>query len=606
VLELVVVEGVAAHLAAPVGALVEQGQRPLHVGQVLLDGVEHADVDALGRRRVGDARVSGGTGTRTLPVGVGAHGELVDRRGGIEVGAVGVDGAGGVLRPAAGAGGDETGGVEVVVHEQRSYRPPPAGGPTGRTVDSAVVDAATDAPARLVGDDLVVPCVDGTERRYVGLDAAASTGALPAVLGAVQDFVPRYSSVHRGAGYKSRLATAAYESARSVALEFARAGGRRDRDVAILCRNTTEALNHLAYRLRLDPDDVVLTTVVEHHANLLPWGRVARRRYVECDARGTFDLDAVVEGLDLEPRPRLLTMTGASNVTGWLPPLAPAIEAAHERGVPVVVDAAQLAPHRPIPPGADYVAFSGHKLYAPFGAGVLVGPAATFSDGDPFLAGGGAVDLVDLDEVWWTEPPEREEAGSPNVVGAVALEAALRELGRLGWEAIGAHEHALARRLRRGLAAVEGVRLLGPDLDTDTLAIGTFAVEGVHHALVAARLSAEWGIGVRHGCFCAHPYLIRLLGLAPQAVEAYRAQVQAGDHRAMPGAVRASCSIATTDDDVDDLLEAVAVIAAAARSGDAPPVPYVQDPGTGDFWPVTDEPGWHDHEREARTSCAQG
>ncbi|HVA02398.1 MAG TPA: aminotransferase class V-fold PLP-dependent enzyme [Acidimicrobiales bacterium] len=461
-----------------------------------------------------------------------------------------------------------------------------------------------DPPARLEGDGLDVPCVDGIERRYVNLDSAASTSAFPSVMTAVDQFVPMYSSVHRGAGYKSRLATAAYESARASALAFAGAG--RDGDIAILCRNTTEALNHLAYRLRFEDDDVVLTTVVEHHANLLPWGRVALRRYVECGVDGTFDTDDVIAGLDQNPRPRVLAITGASNVTGWLPPLGSIIEAAHERGVPVVLDGAQLAPHRAIPAGADYVAFSGHKLYAPFGAGVLVGPAGSFADGDPFLAGGGAVDLVDLDEVWWTEPPEREEAGSPNVIGAVALEAALDELGRIGWEAVAAHEQGLATRLRHGLAGIPGVGVLGPSLETETLAIAAFVVEGVDHALVAARLSAEWGIGVRHGCFCAHPYLIRLLGLSPADVDAYREQVRAGDHRFMPGAVRASCGISTTETDVDTLLEAVSVIATQANSGEASPVPYVQDTDTGDFWPVSDAPGWRGHERETGASCARG
>ena len=460
--------------------------------------------------------------------------------------------------------------------------------------------------ARVVGNDLGVPCVDGVERRYVNLDSAASTSALPSVMAAVEQFVPVYSSVHRGAGYKSRLATAAYESARAAALDFAGGAGRRPGDIAILCRNTTEAINHLAYRLRLEPADVVLTTVVEHHANLLPWGRVATRRYVECGPDGTFDTDAVVAGLEQSPRPRLLALTGASNVTGWLPPLADIVAAAHDRGVPVVLDAAQLAPHRRIPAEVDYVAFSGHKLYAPFGTGVLVGPAATFAEGDPFLAGGGAVDLVDLDEVWWTEPPEREEAGSPNVIGAVALEAALDEIGHIGWDAMAAHEHALATRLRRGLAAIDGVRVLGPSLDTDTLAIAAFVVEGVDHALVAARLSAEWGIGVRHGCFCAHPYLVRLLGLDPAAVDAYREQVRAGDHGAMPGAVRASCGISSRAADVDALLEAVSAVAGAARSGQAPPYEYVQDPGTGDYWPVSDTPGWRGHERETGASCARG
>ncbi len=451
---------------------------------------------------------------------------------------------------------------------------------------------------------MAVPCVDGTERPYVNLDAAASTSALVQVAEAVEAFIPMYSSVHRGTGYKSRRATEAYESARERALSFC--GGPRTDDIAIICRNTTEALNHLAYRLRLGSDDVVLTTVVEHHANLLPWGRVARRRYVECHTDGTFSVEDVVAGLDVAPRPRLLAMTGASNVTGWIPPLDEIIAAAHERGVPVVLDAAQLAPHRPIPASADYVAFSGHKLYAPYGAGALVGPRATFADGEPFLAGGGAVDLVDLDEVVWTDPPEREEAGSPNVIGAVALGAALDVLSGIGWEAISDHERGLAQRLRHGLAAIDGVRVLGPTLDTDTLAIAAFVIEGTDHALVAARLSAEWAIGVRHGCFCAHPYLVRLLGLGAEEVDAFRAQLRRGDHSAAPGAVRASCGISTTDDEVDALLAAVTELAAAARSGHRGAVAYEQEPGTGDYWPVTDDPAWSALDRRRGAWCSRG
>ncbi len=459
-------------------------------------------------------------------------------------------------------------------------------------------------PARLVGDGEAVPCVDGSERPYVNLDFAASTSALVAVADAVTAFVPSYASVHRGAGFKSRESTTAYESARASALAFC--GDRYTDDIAILCRNTTEAINHLAYRLRLDPDDVVLTTVVEHHANLLPWGRVARRRYVECGREGTFGVDDVIAGLDRSPAPRLLALTGASNVTGWLPASGAIVDAAHDRDIPVFLDAAQLAPHRPIPADVDYVAFSGHKMYAPYGTGVLVGPRATFVDGDPFLAGGGAVDLVDLDEVVWTEPPEREEAGSPNVVGAVALGAALDTLGHIGWDRIGAHEAVLARRLRAGLHEIEGVRLLGPGLDTETLAIGTFTVEGVPHSLVAARLSAEWGIGVRHGCFCAHPYLIRLLDLSESEIQTYRREVLRGDHRSLPGAVRASCGISSTEADIDALLAAVTVVAHDAAAGRPPPVPYEQDPRTGDFWPMTDRAGWSRHDRDSSMSCARG
>jgi selenocysteine lyase/cysteine desulfurase len=453
-------------------------------------------------------------------------------------------------------------------------------------------------PVPLVGDGMPVQCVDGTERPYVSFDSAASTGALDDVLARVEAFTPWYSSVHRGAGYKSQLATAAYEDARVAALDFARRvtqpasprrNGEHDRpardDVAIICRNTTEALNHLAYRLRLSRDDVVVTTVVEHHANLLPWSRTATCRYVECGPDGTFSVAAVESVLDQLPAARLLAVTGASNISGWLPEIDQIIAAAHDRGIPVVVDAAQLAPHRPLPAEADFLAWSGHKMYAPFGAGILVGPRAQFADGDPFLAGGGAVDLVDLDEVVWTDPPEREEAGSPNVIGAVALHAAIDALENIGWPAIIGHDQAIARSLRRGLASIPGVRLLGPSLDAETLPVAAFTVRGVPHALVAARLAAEEAIGVRHGCFCAHPYLMRLLGLSREEIQRYRDQVRRGDRSAMPGAVRASAGINTTEDDVRRLVAAVARVAAGR-----PQVRYHQDPRTGDFHPATDTP----------------
>ena len=318
-----------------------------------------------------------------------------------------------------------------------------------------------DAVVSLVGAHIPVPCLDGAERPYRDLDCAASTPAMESVADRVAAFLPWYSSVHRGAGYKSRRATVAYEEARDSVHRFARRPSGGD-DVVILVRNTTEAINHLAYRLHLGPDDVVATTVVEHHANLLPWARVATRRWVECGTSGTFETADVVKVLEEGRPPALLALTGASNVTGWLPPVEEICAEAHARGVPVLLDAAQLAPHRPLPAGPDFVAFSGHKLYAPFGAGALIGPRHVFEHGDPFLAGGGAVDLVDLDEVIWTDPPEREEAGSPNVVGAVAFGAAMDELGRIGWETVHAHEEALATRLYEGLRDIEGVRVLGP------------------------------------------------------------------------------------------------------------------------------------------------
>ncbi len=467
--------------------------------------------------------------------------------------------------------------------------------------------APADPLADLVGTGQMVPCLDGIDRVAIELDQAASTQAHPEVAARVQAFLPMYSSVHRGAGYRSRYATAAYEAARQAVLSFA--GREPDGpDVAILCRNTTEAINQLAFRLRLQPTDIVVTTVVEHHANLLPWGRFAERRYVECSREGTFTVDDVCAALDRGTRPALLAVTAASNVTGWLPPIDAVVEAAHERGVRVVVDGAQLAPHRPLPATADFIAFSGHKVYAPFGCGALVGPRSEFESGEPFLAGGGAVDLVDLDEVIWTAPPDREEAGSPNVVGAVALHAAIDALGHIGWDAITAHETVLGRRLVDGLTGIAGVRLLGPsaadraDGRAETLPVAAFTIEGVHHALVAARMSAEYGIAVRHGCFCAHPYVVRLLGVADDEVGMYRNEVLHGDHRRMPGAVRASAGLGTSGQDIEALLAAVSDLAAGIPA----PVPYHQDRATGDFFPVTDQPEWRNAPFETGAACARG
>ena len=419
----------------------------------------------------------------------------------------------------------------------------------------------------------------------------------------VADFLPWYSSVHRGAGYKSRQATLAYERARESTHRFA---GRpsEDGNVVVLCRNTTEAINQLAYRLQFEPDDVVVTTVVEHHANLLPWARVAQRRWVECGPDGTFTVDDVTTVLNAGKRPALLAISGASNVTGWLPPIEEICTEAHARGVPVLLDAAQLAPHRRLPPGPDFLAFSGHKLYAPYGAGALIGPRHVFTTGDPFLAGGGAVDLVDLDEVIWTEPPEREEAGSPNVIGAIAFGAAMDEMDRIGWPTIREHEATLSTQLHDGLRAIDGVRVLGPVSapDVATLAVAAFTVEKMHHGLVAARLSAEFGIGVRHGCFCAHPYLLRLLGVGPAGVAEARAAVLRGDRSGIPGAVRASCGLGTSSEDVDALLSALRTVV----HGGLPPVRYEQDDITGDFWPAGQARGWGDEDRPAGAACARG
>jgi selenocysteine lyase/cysteine desulfurase len=418
----------------------------------------------------------------------------------------------------------------------------------------------------LVGDDVVVPVLGGQRRRYVDLDAAATSSASLAVAQAVQDFLPWYSSVHRGAGAKSQYASARYEQARDSLLRLV--GADPDTHQVVIVRNTTEALNGLAFRLRLAPDDVVVSTAVEHHANLLPWRRHARLRIVDVDATGTFSTEDVLAALDAAPTPRVLALTGASNVTGWLPDLAAIAAAARARGIFVAVDAAQLAPHRPIDItalGVDAIAFSGHKMYAPFGAGALVAPRRLLQDGEPFLVGGGAVKAVSLDDVVWADAPDRDEAGSPNVLGAVALAAAAEELSR-EFPAILEHERVLTEALDTELAAVPGLRRYGSEM-SDRLPVAAFNLDGVPHALLAARLASEFGIGVRSGCFCAHPYMSRLLGLSEAEVTRFHLDVSRDAVARLPGAVRASANRGTSLEDVTALGDALREIAASPSTG---------------------------------------
>jgi selenocysteine lyase/cysteine desulfurase len=440
----------------------------------------------------------------------------------------------------------------------------------------------------LVGDQTLVPVEGHSVKPYVNLDCAASTPPSVRVAAAVTDFLPWYSSVHRGAGAKSQRSSERYEQARDTLLRFV--GGDPSTHTVIFPRNTTEALNIAAFRLRLGSDDTVLTTLAEHHSNLLPWRRYARMRYVDVADDGTFTADAVIAKLDVKPAPKVLAITGASNVTGWVPPLAPIVAAARSRGILVVVDAAQLAPHRPINMsdlGIDMLALSGHKMYAPFGAGALIGPRRLFAEADPMLVGGGSVAAVGLDEVIWAPTPDRDEAGSPNVVGVVALDAAVRELTHRGWANTLRHERALADELDRQLAGVPGLTRYGPATGEERLPVAAFNLEGIPHALVASRLSHEFAIGVRSGCFCAHPYVTRLLQLDEEQIQRYRDRVRRGKHGLLPGTVRASTGMGTSKQDIRLLGEALRRIAATPEVNT-----QYRLTATGEFSPLQlDQPG---------------
>ncbi|HKC19472.1 MAG TPA: aminotransferase class V-fold PLP-dependent enzyme [Candidatus Dormibacteraeota bacterium] len=418
------------------------------------------------------------------------------------------------------------------------------------------------------GVDLPVPVYGGGQVTGINFDNAASTPPLKRVRDAVNKFAEVYSSVHRGTGYKSRVSTDAYEKAREQVARFL--GIDEKSQVVIFVKGTTDALNRIAAeQARLDGRRV-LVTEMEHHADLLPWRHRSGHVMVALTEEGQIDLEAIDRALkDADGAIGLVAVCGASNVTGFVSPIHDVAELAHRHGALISVDAAQLAPHHRIevlpashPAHLDFVSFSGHKMYAPYGAGVLVAPRDFFS-GAPEVMGGGAIQIVTWDDTIWADLPDREEAGSPNVVGAVALGVAIDTLLNLGFEPMLDEENRLGGRLLEGLARIPGVGVLGsPDpCRGGRLALASFVVEGIDHGLVAAALSHEWGIAVRHGCFCAHPYLMHLLHMTRKEVDTIVDEVTTGGRKALPGAVRASLAPYNTDAEVERFLEAVSAIA---------------------------------------------
>ncbi len=432
-----------------------------------------------------------------------------------------------------------------------------------RAAGHGAVAQRPPAPPAVVSAGLTVPTVDGRRIGYANLDHGASTPALVSVKRAVDTATATYSSVHRGKGFASQVTSAWYEAAREEVAAFV--GARAD-DHVVFTRNTTDSFNLLARAL--PRDTVVFVFATEHHATLLPWdpARTVRLAVPGSHAEAEALLD---EALVAYPAAhRLVLVTGASNVTGELWPLARLTALARRHGARVALDAAQLAPHLPIDlagTDVDYVAFSGHKLYAPYGAGVLAGRGDWLDAAEPYLAGGGATEAVTSTGTVWHTGPARHEAGSPNVLGAIAVAAACAAF-RTNRVAIEAHERRIGARLLEGLRAIDGVRtygIFGPD--SDRVAVATFTVDGLPSGLVSAALSAEHGIGVRDGKFCAHLLVDALLEEADETT-----------------AIRVSAGLATTDEHVERLLAAVASIVA-----EGPQAEYADVPGRG-WVPVDD------------------
>ena len=348
----------------------------------------------------------------------------------------------------------------------------------------------------------------------VYLDSGATSQKPVQVLDAERSFYERHNgAAHRGAHLLSEEGTEIYEGARAKVAAFIGA----DVGEVVFTKNATEAINLVAYTMKASAGDEILITEMEHHANLVPWQQLCERtgatlRWLNVTPDGRLDLDHLDDMIT--GRTRLVAVTHQSNVTGTIPPLADIARAAHDKGALVLADAAQSVPHQPVDVaalGVDFLAFSAHKMLAPYGIGVLFGRADLLEAMPPFLTGGSMIEVVRMEGSTFLPPPQRFEPGVPAAAEAAGLAAAVDYLSGLGMSRVAAHEESLTAHALDTLREINGVRVLGPDTTKDRGGAVAFEVEGVHPHDVGQVLD-ELGVAVRTGHHCAWP-LHRALGV---------------------------------------------------------------------------------------------
>ena len=358
------------------------------------------------------------------------------------------------------------------------------------------------------------------------LDSGATSQRPLPVLDAERDFVlTSNGGVHRGAHQLMEEATDAYEQGRADIAAFV-GTAIEPADELVFTKNATESLNLVSYVLgdkrferAVGPGDIIVTTELEHHANLVPWQELARRtgatlRWYGVTDDGRIDLDS----LELDERVKIVAFSHHSNVTGAVTPVAELVTRAKAVGALTVLDACQSVPHRPVDLHAldvDFAAFSGHKMLGPNGIGVLYGRRELLSEMPPFLTGGSMIETVTMQATTYAPPPQRFEAGTPMTSQVVGLAAAARYLGAIGMDAVEAHERELVAAALEGLSAIDGVRIVGPTSMENRSSPVAFVVDGVHAHDVGQVLDDD-GVAVRVGHHCALP-LHRRFGLAATA-----------------------------------------------------------------------------------------
>ena len=395
----------------------------------------------------------------------------------------------------------------------------------------------------------------------INFDNAATTPVLKKVMKAVLKASENYGSIARGDGQKSQYSSDLYEECRRYVIDYFNAP--LNKYTAIFIGNTTEGINKLSNILIENKNDIVITSRMEHHSNDLPWRGKCDLKYVEVDEKGRIIMEELEEMFSIyQDRIKYVTITGASNVTGYITDIRRVAKLAHKYGAKLIVDGAQLVPHRAInicgkedDDYIDFLIFSAHKVYAPFGSGAIIGLRGELEKYPPDTKGGGTVERVLDDEIIWLSTPEKNEAGSPNFFGAVALMQALKEMNKIGFELIESNEKKLLKILIEGMKNFERVILYGDNENIeDRLGIMVFNIDRLCYEMVGEYLASIRGIAVRQGGFCAHPYTRRLLGIKNDEIEEYIKK------NGMPGMVRVSLGAYNSEKEVNIFLETIEYI----------------------------------------------
>lgn len=397
--------------------------------------------------------------------------------------------------------------------------------------------------------------------KNINFDNAATTPPFYRVLDTMRFLSNYYGSIGRGAGQKSEITSRVYNYIREYMLDYFNIANKEEYTV-IYVNNTTDGINKLARSLIKDKDEVVIATRMEHHSNDLPWRKVCKVDYIDIDENGRLKVDTLDRKLkDYKGKVRYVAVTGASNVTGYINDIHKIARISHKYNAKVIIDGAQLVPHAKIDMTGDnrddeidFLVFSAHKIYAPFGGGAIIGRKQDLREASPFNEGGGTVNLVLDDKVIYTDVPEKEEAGSPNYFGAVAMAVALEEMDKIGFNYIENKDKELKNLLMEGLKSISRVQMYG-DIDNynDTTGIVIFNIKNIFHEDVAEILSKEYGIFVRSGWFCAHPYCRRLMGIDEASSSAFLKE----PNGRMQGMIRVSLGIYNNRDEVEYFLNTI-------------------------------------------------